>query len=227
MDIDEMGTREVKKRLRKAGCKERPGKGSHTKVKCPPDKLTVVPDNREFSKGTLKAIEKQSGVKMKEGLLRDLIRESIAAATIHALKRREREISKKMDSDGKPAQKPTKILPEEGKQGLFDAVKLIGPHMTKSMYDRMKMIPRDRLERSFGNRIHSYRFGMRNRKNAMTNAKAALAKAILYLGDKGDEIVNRELNRYLSDRINSDVNHQKSRMDSPWKSGEMNYKETT
>lgn len=69
-----MGSREVKKKLRKAGCTEKSGKGSHTKVQCPPNKSTVVPRNKDFSRGTLKAIEKQSGVRMSEDLLRAWIR---------------------------------------------------------------------------------------------------------------------------------------------------------
>lgn len=59
--IEEMTAREVRKKLRKAGCKELRQKGSHVQVKCPPDgKQSTVPShgNRDIKRGTLHAIEK-------------------------------------------------------------------------------------------------------------------------------------------------------------------------
>jgi len=57
----EMRPRKVRKRLRKAGCKELRQKGSHLRVSCPPDdrKSTIpVHKGKDIKKGTLKSIEK-------------------------------------------------------------------------------------------------------------------------------------------------------------------------
>ena len=157
-------------------------------------------------------------------VLREVIRESIEAATMHALRRHREDEKRKSDVSKRPLPKPSKIMPDEGRQALFDVIKLVGPHQAKKMYGQMKNASPERIKDEFGNRIHSYRFSMNNRKNNLPNAKAAMAKAILFLGNTADETITRELERYLSDRISSDVNHQKSRMDSPWESGKMNYK---
>ena len=158
-------------------------------------------------------------------VLRELISESItAAATHHALRRHREEDQQNASMAKKPSAKPSKILPDEGRQALYDAIKLVGPHMSKQIYDKLKTIPQERIKDSFGNRIYSYRFSMRNKKNMIPNAKVALAKAILFLGEKGEETISSILNQYLSQRIESDVKFQKGRMDDPWDSGEMSYK---
>lgn len=62
-----MKSGEVVRRLKDAGFKERPGKGSHRVFKHPDGRSTVVPHHagEDLKKGTLKGIEKQSGVSMK------------------------------------------------------------------------------------------------------------------------------------------------------------------
>lgn len=65
--IQELAARLVLKKLKKAGCRKKRQKGSHATYQCPVDKQTVVPvhaGGRDVPKGTLKAIEKQSGVKL-------------------------------------------------------------------------------------------------------------------------------------------------------------------
>jgi len=58
--IFEMSAREVRKKLRKAGCRELRQKGSHIQVFCPPDRQGTVPahGSKDIKKGTLKSIEK-------------------------------------------------------------------------------------------------------------------------------------------------------------------------
>jgi predicted RNA binding protein YcfA (HicA-like mRNA interferase family) len=65
--LDEMAVRNVLKKLKKAGCTKKRQKGSHQTLQCPVDRQTTVPvhaGGRDVPKGTLKAIEKQSGVKL-------------------------------------------------------------------------------------------------------------------------------------------------------------------
>lgn len=58
--IYEMSARDVRKVLRKAGCRELRQKGSHIQILCPPDKQSTVPvhGKKDIKKGTLKSIEK-------------------------------------------------------------------------------------------------------------------------------------------------------------------------
>lgn len=58
--VYEMSAREVRKKLRKAGCRELRQKGSHVQVFCPPDRKSTVPvhGKKDIKKGTLKSIEK-------------------------------------------------------------------------------------------------------------------------------------------------------------------------
>jgi predicted RNA binding protein YcfA (HicA-like mRNA interferase family) len=58
--IHEMSARDVRKKLRKAGCRELRQKGSHVQVMCPPDRQSTVPTHgsKDIKKGTLKGIEK-------------------------------------------------------------------------------------------------------------------------------------------------------------------------
>lgn len=58
--IYEMSAREVRKKLRKAGCKELRQTGSHVQVKCPPNYQSTVPAHgkKDIKKGTLKSIER-------------------------------------------------------------------------------------------------------------------------------------------------------------------------
>jgi predicted RNA binding protein YcfA (HicA-like mRNA interferase family) len=58
--IFEMSARDVRKKLRRAGCIELRQKGSHVQVSCPPDLKGTVPvhGKKDIKKGTLKAIEK-------------------------------------------------------------------------------------------------------------------------------------------------------------------------
>lgn len=58
--IFEMSAREVRKKLRKAGCKEIRQKGSHVQVVCPPNKQSTIPvhGTKDIKKGTLGSIEK-------------------------------------------------------------------------------------------------------------------------------------------------------------------------
>jgi predicted RNA binding protein YcfA (HicA-like mRNA interferase family) len=61
--------REVIKILQEAGFQEaKGGKGSHIKLKHPDGRITVLPMhgmNKDVPIGTLKAIEKQTGIKLK------------------------------------------------------------------------------------------------------------------------------------------------------------------
>jgi len=56
----EMSAREVRKKLRKAGCKELRQKGSHVQVLCPPNRQSTVPvhGKKDIKRGTLKGIER-------------------------------------------------------------------------------------------------------------------------------------------------------------------------
>jgi predicted RNA binding protein YcfA (HicA-like mRNA interferase family) len=58
--IYEMSAREVRKKLRKAGCQELRQKGSHVQVMCPVNRQSTVPvhGKKDIKKGTLRAIEK-------------------------------------------------------------------------------------------------------------------------------------------------------------------------
>jgi predicted RNA binding protein YcfA (HicA-like mRNA interferase family) len=58
--IHEMSARDVRKKLRKAGCREVRQKGSHVQVVCPPNRQSTVPvhSKKDIKKGTLKSIEK-------------------------------------------------------------------------------------------------------------------------------------------------------------------------
>lgn len=58
--IYEMSAREVRKKLRKAGCKELRQKGSHVQVMCPVNRQSTVPvhGKKDIKKGTLRAIER-------------------------------------------------------------------------------------------------------------------------------------------------------------------------
>lgn len=58
--IYEMSARDVRKKLRKAGCRELRQKGSHIQVMCPPDRQSTVPahGSKDIKKGTLRSIEK-------------------------------------------------------------------------------------------------------------------------------------------------------------------------
>ena len=57
--IFEMSAREVRKKLRKAKCRELRQKGSHIQVSCPPNRQSTIPvHGGDIKKGTLKAIEK-------------------------------------------------------------------------------------------------------------------------------------------------------------------------
>jgi predicted RNA binding protein YcfA (HicA-like mRNA interferase family) len=64
--LEEMSSRVVRKKLKKAGCKETSQRGSHLKVKCPVDKQGIVPvhKGKDIPKGTLKSISRQTGVKL-------------------------------------------------------------------------------------------------------------------------------------------------------------------
>ena len=56
----EVTSRQVLKKLNKAGCKVVRQKGSHIQVKCPPNLQSTVPDHgsKDIKRGTLKSIEK-------------------------------------------------------------------------------------------------------------------------------------------------------------------------
>lgn len=58
--IYEMSAREVRKKLRKAGCKELRQKGSHVQVVCPVNRQSTVPvhGKKDIKKGTLRGIER-------------------------------------------------------------------------------------------------------------------------------------------------------------------------
>ena len=58
--IYEMSAREIRKKLRKAGCRELRQKGSHVQVLCPPNRQSTIPAHgkKDVKKGTLKGIEK-------------------------------------------------------------------------------------------------------------------------------------------------------------------------
>lgn len=58
--IYEMSSREVRKKLRKAGCKELRQKGSHVQVVCPVNRQSTVPvhGKKDIKKGTLRSIER-------------------------------------------------------------------------------------------------------------------------------------------------------------------------
>jgi predicted RNA binding protein YcfA (HicA-like mRNA interferase family) len=58
--IHEMSAREVRKKLRKAGCKELRQKGSHVQVMCPVNRQSTVPvhGKKDIKKGTLRSIER-------------------------------------------------------------------------------------------------------------------------------------------------------------------------
>jgi predicted RNA binding protein YcfA (HicA-like mRNA interferase family) len=58
--IYEMSAREVRKKLRKAGCKELRQKGSHVQVMCPVNRQSTVPvhGKKDIKKGTLRSIER-------------------------------------------------------------------------------------------------------------------------------------------------------------------------
>ena len=60
MAVFEMSAREVRKKLRKAGCRELRQKGSHVQVFCPPDRHSTVPAHgkKDIKKGTLRGIER-------------------------------------------------------------------------------------------------------------------------------------------------------------------------
>lgn len=62
--LHEMSAREIRKKLRKAGCKELRQKGSHVQVSCPPGKQSTIPvhGKKDIKKGTLKGIEKSLGI---------------------------------------------------------------------------------------------------------------------------------------------------------------------
>ncbi|WP_319761892.1 type II toxin-antitoxin system HicA family toxin [Maridesulfovibrio sp.] len=58
-----MGSKEIIKKLKKAGFKEVHSKGSHLKMKHPDGRITIVPHPKKgLPLGTIKAIEKQSKV---------------------------------------------------------------------------------------------------------------------------------------------------------------------
>ena len=65
--LDEMSSRIVLKKLKKAGCDPKRQRGSHMTLQCPVDKQTTVPvhGSKDIPAGTLNAIEKQSGVRLK------------------------------------------------------------------------------------------------------------------------------------------------------------------
>lgn len=58
--IHEMSARDVRKKLRQAGCREVRQKGSHVQVVCPPNRQSTVPvhGKKDIKKGTLRGIEK-------------------------------------------------------------------------------------------------------------------------------------------------------------------------
>jgi len=58
--VYEMSARQVRKKLKKAGCKEVRQKGSHLQVVCPVNRKGTVPvhGGKDIKRGTLKAIEK-------------------------------------------------------------------------------------------------------------------------------------------------------------------------
>ena len=60
-------SRAVRKRLRKAGCVEKRQRGSHLSVSCPPGKTGIVPvhGSRDIPIGTLRSIERQTGVRLR------------------------------------------------------------------------------------------------------------------------------------------------------------------
>ena len=62
--VYEMSAREVRKKLRKAGCKEIRQKGSHVQVVCPVNRQSTVPvhGKKDIKKGTLKSIERSTQV---------------------------------------------------------------------------------------------------------------------------------------------------------------------
>lgn len=61
--ILEMSAREVRKALRRRGCKELRQKGSHLQVQCGSKQSTVpVHGKKDIAKGTLRSIERSLGV---------------------------------------------------------------------------------------------------------------------------------------------------------------------
>lgn len=64
--LKEINARELRKKLKKLGCTEVDIKGSHLKVRCPPDKQVVIPIHkaRDIKTKTLKNIEKALGIKL-------------------------------------------------------------------------------------------------------------------------------------------------------------------
>ncbi len=62
-----MGSRDVLKRLKADGWKVVGQKGSHIQLKHPakPGRVTVVHPTRDYDAGTLRSMEKQSGVRLR------------------------------------------------------------------------------------------------------------------------------------------------------------------
>jgi predicted RNA binding protein YcfA (HicA-like mRNA interferase family) len=61
--LDEMSAREVRKALRRRGCKELRQKGSHLQVQCGPRRSTVpVHSKKDIAPGTLRSIERSLGI---------------------------------------------------------------------------------------------------------------------------------------------------------------------
>ena len=58
--IFEMSSRDVRKKLRRAGCKELRQTGSHLQVMCPPGFRSTIPvhGKKDIKKGTLRSIER-------------------------------------------------------------------------------------------------------------------------------------------------------------------------
>jgi predicted RNA binding protein YcfA (HicA-like mRNA interferase family) len=58
--ISEMSARDVRKKLRGAGCKELRQTGSHLQVICPPNLRGTIPvhGKKDIKKGTLRSIER-------------------------------------------------------------------------------------------------------------------------------------------------------------------------
>ena len=65
--LPQLRPKNAMKALQKKGFTKRPGKGSHVVLKHPDGRHTVVPiHNKSLSKGTLKAILRQSKVSLEE-----------------------------------------------------------------------------------------------------------------------------------------------------------------
>lgn len=62
-----MTSREVIRKLEQAGFQQVAKKGSHLKMRHPDGRTTIVPDPRkDIKKGTLRNIERQSGVTLQQ-----------------------------------------------------------------------------------------------------------------------------------------------------------------